>query len=142
MEHTNTQTNKGETMSACIDNLTIGEIKELKSLLSGGATNNDEVSSHLYGQYVIVRARDAGVHAGYLEHQSGRCVRLRDARRLWKWRAATGISLSDVAASGVRASDCRIAAVVSSQSILDACEVLSTSTAARNSITEATTYEP
>lgn len=47
--------------------------------------------------YVIVRARDAGVHAGYLVHRDdeNKIAELAQARRLWRWhgRTLTGLAL-------------------------------------------------
>lgn len=44
----------------------------------------------MVGQYVIVRCRDAGVHAGVLESHQGRECVLTDSRRLWYWKPAKG----------------------------------------------------
>ena len=42
----------------------------------------------MIGKYVIVRCKDAGVHAGYLvSHHDRQCV-LRKSRRLWYWKPA------------------------------------------------------
>lgn len=67
----------------------------------------------------------------------GATVELTDARRLWRWWAAKGVSLSGVAAHGLHPSkikDCRIAAPVSHALINDVCEVLAASDEARASI--------
>jgi len=56
----------------------------------------------LTGRYVIVRCRDAGVHAGVLISHSGRECLLQDARRLWYWKPASkGAFLSGVALYGL-----------------------------------------
>lgn len=53
------------------------------------------------GARVLIRADKAGVHFGTLEEisESGRRVRLSNARRLWSWEGA--LSLSEVAGKGV-----------------------------------------
>lgn len=55
------------------------------------------------GKYVIVRCRDAGVHAGILKSRDGdRQCELTDARRLWYWKAAGKAAfLSGVANHGL-----------------------------------------
>ena len=51
--------------------------------------------------YVIVRCRDAGVHAGILVSYNGRQAELTQSRRLWKWNQAKGALLSGVANYGL-----------------------------------------
>lgn len=89
------------------------------------------------GSYVIVRSSPSGCWAGTLASIYGQTVELTDARRLWRWWAAEGVSLSGVAAKGLRAdkvTDCRIAAPVTSAIIFEVCEVLAATRAARDSI--------
>lgn len=53
------------------------------------------------GDYVIVRSRDAGVHAGELVSHSSGEVTLTKSRRLWYWVCAKGDFLSGVARHGL-----------------------------------------
>jgi hypothetical protein len=55
----------------------------------------------MIGRYVIVRCRDAGVHAGVLVETEGRACTLNEARRLWYWKPFEGAFLSAVAVSGL-----------------------------------------
>ena len=56
----------------------------------------------MIGKYVIVRCRDAGVHAGILVGNDGRECVLTEARRLWYWKPAKGAKfLSGVANCGL-----------------------------------------
>ncbi len=57
----------------------------------------------MIGKYVIVRCRDAGVHAGVLKTHEGRECLLDEARRLWRWRVPIGAPdyLSGVATHGL-----------------------------------------
>ena len=74
----------------------------LLKLLNGTSSPPASPASDWIGQYVIVRCRDAGVHAGVLESASGRTCRLAESRRLWRWTPAHGAAfLSGVAASGL-----------------------------------------
>lgn len=73
-----------------IDQLTVGEVKKLIQVFEGfgliQAPNSKEIDNKMLGKYVIVRCRDAGVHAGYLESYTGRECVLTAARRLWEHR--------------------------------------------------------
>lgn len=93
-------TSKEKTM---IDNLTIGEAKELAKMFGGGASAPAAIKGD--GRPVIVRSRDAGVQFGYLEEYSltGATVTIRNARQMWSWTAAQGGTLLDCATHGVKA---------------------------------------
>lgn len=53
--------------------------------------------------YVICRGYYCGVHAGYLKKHDGNHATLVRSRRLWYWKAKSGISLSAVAQHGIKA---------------------------------------
>ena len=79
------------------------------------------------GDYVIVRCRNAGVHAGYLALREKGLVRLKNSRRLWRWWSK--FSLSGLADCGVLKSkvkevrfSCVLAQVDLTES--DVCEIL------------------
>ena len=94
----------------------------------------------LIGQYVIVRSSPSGCWAGTLQAMDGSTVTLADARRLWRWWAAKGVSLSGVASAGLhpkKLTECRIAEPVGTAIINEVCEVLSTTDEAKASITGA-----
>jgi hypothetical protein len=96
-----------------IDELTIGEAKQLASLF--GQTNNTSSAGSLnkmVGKKVIIRTYSAGVHFGELVEKEGKEVILKNARRLWYWKTTDkGISLNEVANSGV-AKDSKVTAPV------------------------------
>lgn len=101
------------------------------------------VADHLIGKYVIIRATGAGVHAGTLAaHDGGQVVRLTNSRRLWRWTAAKGITLSSVAQYGVKEGWTKIPAVVDDLIITDACEIIATTPEAQASIEGWPVYEP
>lgn len=89
------------------------------------------------GTPVIVRANGAGVHFGLYQGHNGQEVQLTNARRLWQWWAAKSISLSGVAAYGVKHDKSRIGAPVAATIITDAVELLTVTDDAAKSITEA-----
>lgn len=102
------------------------------------------IADHLIGRHVIIRATGAGVHAGILAAHAGQTVRLTRARRLWRWSAAKGHTLSGVALHGLKRKEGwdRIAGAVDDQIILDACEIIATTPEAQASIEEMPAYEP
>ncbi len=82
-----------------LDDLTIREAKQLAQLFSGAEKSSS--LNAMIGQNVIVRTYSAGVHFGVLSEKSGKEVILKNARRMWYWKAKAGISLSAVATNGL-----------------------------------------
>lgn len=100
------------------DDLTIGQAKQLASMFGGQASNA------MIGKYVIVRCRDAGVHAGVLESTDGRSCTLTEARRLWYWKVrGSGDFLNAIALAGVHA-DSKLSAPVERMQLTENCEIL------------------
>ena len=96
-----------------IDNLTIGELKQLQSLLGGNNSESLGLNS-LVGNKVIIRTYSAGVHFGELVEKAKNEVILKNARRLWKWKTNNnGISLSEVANSGLDNNQSKVCELVS-----------------------------
>jgi hypothetical protein len=121
-----------------INDMTIGQAKELAAMVSSHAP----AQKALIGEYVIVRCRDAGVHAGTLIDYEGRTVILKNSRRLWYWVCANNqISLSGVASEGVVEKESKIPAVVGTLILSDACEILETTPQCQESIERAPVYE-
>ena len=84
-----------------INELTIGEAKELIAAL-GGVFNKSESKPHPFlGRRVLVRTYSAGVHIGTLVSADGTECLLEDSLRLWKWEGG-GLSLSSVANNGIK----------------------------------------
>lgn len=102
----------------------------------------DHPASQMIGQFVIVRSRDSGVHAGTLVSVRDRTIRLTGSRRLWYWKAAKGHTLSGVALHGVDAKSSKIAGELGEIVVLDACEIIPTTAAAGQSILGAPEYDP
>ena len=95
------------------------------------------------GKYVIVRCRDAGVHAGFLKGRHDRSAELAESRRLWRWRVNgnKGITLSDVAQLGLDKKDTKLGAAVSIL-LTETCEIIECSPEAAANIAQFATYEP
>lgn len=66
--------------------------------------------------YVIVRGRNVGVHAGYLQEDSRDRMVLRDARRLWRWGGAATLSQLAVHGPSLPA-ECKFAVPVPRQEL-------------------------
>jgi hypothetical protein len=58
----------------------------------------DAAMPEVSGEYVIVRCRNAGVHAGYLQSRTETVLRLKNSRRLWQWWSK--FTLSELAIDG------------------------------------------
>lgn len=95
-----------------------------------------EMKDPLQNKYVICRCYSAGVHAGELVCQDGDTVLLKDARRLWNWKAKAGVALSGVAVNGL-ASGCRIDSRVELIRLTGVIETILCSKEAQESISNA-----
>jgi len=115
-----------------LNDLTIGEARELAALFSGVSVVN--VDHPFVGKYVIARCYSAGVHAGEVVSVDGENVVLKDSRRLWKWQAQNGIALSGVAQHGLKAADSKIDVVNPVIYLTGVCELIPATEAARESI--------
>ena len=82
---------------------------------------------------VIIRTYSAGCWFGRLSSKEGREVILKKARRMWRWHAAEGISLSGCAIHGIRQEKSKIVEQVDSV-WLEAIEIIPCTDAAADSI--------
>ena len=96
------------------------------------------MKNEMIGKYVIVRCRDAGVHAGVLIGQEGRECVLDQSRRLWRWVVPKGASefLSGVAADGLDHTGSKIGGSIKVH-LTETCELIECSAKAEASIREA-----
>ena len=73
--------------------------------------------------YCIVRTFSAGVFAGNLSHQDGKCGTVKNARRIWYWKGAA--SLSQLAVDGVKnPQDCKFAMEIPEVRLTEIIEVI------------------
>lgn len=85
------------------------------------------------GDYVMVRARSAGVFAGTLESREGTEVLLSNARRIWYWSGAA--SLSELAERGTSdPGNCKFPTPVREVLLMEVIEVIPISINARRTI--------
>ena len=119
-----------------INELTIGQAKELASLFGGQSTSSNDGINFAIGEHVIIRTYSAGVWAGTLKQKAGNEVILGDAKRLWRWWAKESISLSAVANYGINRDKSEIAPAVDNV-WLEAIEIIPTTKVSQKSIVEA-----
>jgi hypothetical protein len=72
-----------------IDELTIGEVKQLAALFSGTSATHPMV-----GRRCLIRTYSAGVHIGDVVAVNEMEVHLKNALRLWKWEGGAVTSWS------------------------------------------------
>ena len=98
-----------------LDDLTLGQIKELQKMTVGFLSNStpiaatisnedvaqDEINQHAIGKYCIIRTYSAGVWAGVVSKKFKDELILTEARRLYKWHCVEGISLSEISLYGL-----------------------------------------
>lgn len=86
-----------------IDDLKIGEAKQLAALFGGTAQGaiNTQPAHPMLGKRCLIRTYSAGVHIGDVAYVNGMEVKLENALRLWKWEGG-GLSLSAVANNGIK----------------------------------------
>lgn len=118
-----------------INELTIGQAKELANLFSSNNTTQSDNTglNTMLGRKVIIRTYSAGVWFGKLIEKSGNEVILEDARRMYKWWAKESISLSAVAIYGIKQEKSKIIEAVSSV-WLEAIEIIPCSDTAINDL--------
>lgn len=115
--------------------------RDLQELLGVPSTATSAPDNGMVGKYVIVRCRDAGVHAGVLEWHHGRECLLSDARRLWYWKPAEGAAfLSGVAFKGLH-KDSKVGAPIQVH-LTENCEIILCTEVAAKSIAGAPDHEP
>jgi hypothetical protein len=93
-------------------------------------------------QFVIVRTRSAGVHAGALESYDKQVREsiLSGARRLWYWDGAA--SLSQLAMEGTKKPNtCKFPCIVKKVILPETIEILETTQEAQNSILDVPIWE-
>lgn len=117
-----------------INDLTIGEAKEIASMLSGLSSSGDSIHRHIIGKVCVVRTYSAGVHIGEVVEVTETEVLLKNAKRLWKWSGA--FTLNEVAENGVDNSGSRISQPVPLILLSQKIEIIPASEGAQK------TYEP
>ena len=137
----NNQTTKGtkeQRNKMNINDLTIGEAKELSNLFNSGNSNSSGIDSHLIDKVCIFRTYSAGVFFGKLKTKIGKECIVDNCRRLWYWKTKDGISLSEVSKTGLH-SDSKVCAETNNH-WLEAIEIIPCSQNAISNIVEQADY--
>ena len=95
---------------------------------------NDTATIGKLGRKVIVRSRDAGVIYGEYAGNEGSTIHVKNGVQMWKWFAAKGISLLDVATYGVRKADCKFSQATATVTVFNACALIDVTAEAAASI--------
>ena len=123
-----------------INELTIGQVKEIAgiaanlSTVTSSAANAPQNPQFTIGQKVIVRSRDAGVLFGEYAGNDGSTIHLTTAIQMWKWFAAKGITLLDVATYGVKKSECKFSTAQAKLTVFNACALIEVTDEATKSL--------
>jgi hypothetical protein len=110
-------------------------LKLINLLVDDKPVNQGGMDDYQIGNHVIIRTYSAGVWFGILEKKCKKEVILKNARRMWRWKAKEGISLSAVAQYGIDQTESRIAGPV--ETWLEAIEIIPCSGVAIESIKNA-----
>jgi hypothetical protein len=103
----------------------------------------ETLTTHLIGQQVLIRSNMSGVHYGTLHAVSGNSARLENSRRLYKWSTGgKGVSLSEVAITGIDHANSQITAWLPDIIIGDVCEIIPTHGMADATISGAKVHTP
>jgi len=87
-------------------------------------------------EYAIVRSRNHGVLAGYIESFEGQTVKLKNCRRIWKFVGCE--TLEEMSVYGTKKiNQCRIAPLVQKEVMLEACGIIYCTEEAKKCIEEA-----
>jgi hypothetical protein len=92
---------KEKTMN--INDLTLGQLKEISDLVQFGNPSPNTITHPLLGRRCIVRTYSAGVHIGdvaWINPNNAMECKLENALRFWRWDKG-GLSLSAIANNGV-----------------------------------------
>ena len=116
--------------------MTIQNLKDLIEIANalGAAPSTAPAPIGVMGRKVIVRSRDAGVIFGDYAGNDGSTVHLRNGVQMWKWKAAQGISLIDVATYGIDSSGCKFSPASATVTVFNACALIDVTDAAAASM--------
>lgn len=88
-------------------------------------TKNTMMRDAVIGKKVIIRSDDSGVHFGTLVEWDDATVLLHNSRRLWEWSTGgTGISLSEVAITGIDHGGSKITMTLPELIVVGVCEII------------------
>lgn len=132
----------GENMNININDLTIGQVKEISGMLNSSTPTKTNLYERYIGKPVLVRSRNEGVNFGFVVAVDETGVILKDARRLWYHKPAdTSQSWYEGVANTGLSSDSKIAPPVGEKAIIENYSITTCNICAVKSITEAPSHE-
>ena len=125
-----------------VDDLTLGQVKELQNLLGQTTNKASNILSNAIGKYVIVRSRNEGINAGILAIADGTGCMIKEAIRIWyhKPKDAKTAWYEGVAVTGLHSSS-KISTKVAEKYIIEDYSITLCTNIAKNSINEHTPHE-
>lgn len=83
-----------------IDELTLGQLKEIQALLGSNENKQEKTKHPMLGRRCLIRCYSAGVHIGTITYIDGMECKIENCLRLYKWEDG-GLSLSAIATNGI-----------------------------------------
>ena len=123
-----------------LDDLTIGEAKQLANMFNKSESSN--ILSDVIGKYVIVRSRNEGINAGVVKAADETGIILTEARRIW-YHKPKNKKLSwyeGVAKTGL-SSDSKVSGSVDEKAIIESYSITFCTKEAEASIREISAHE-
>ena len=71
-----------------IDDMKLGDLKKIAAMFGGGNAAQSSIYAEMIGKYAIIRSRNEGINAGYIEQADGTGIVLKSARRIWYHKPA------------------------------------------------------
>lgn len=121
-----------------IDELTIGEAKQLAALFQQPQSNGTGLEGFGVGEKCIIRTYSAGVFFGELASRSGQEALLKNSRRIWNWSGA--FTLSAVSQKGVGSA--KMSQVEPEKMVAEVIEVIPCTEEAISNLEGIKTHEP
>ena len=110
-----------------INDLTIGQVKELTAMFNGQSAMDAPgvaIGTGLIGKYAIVRSGNEGVNAGVISEMDDTGIILKCARRIWYHRPANktlswyeGVALSGLSDDSTLSAEVPLKAIIEKYSI-------------------------
>jgi len=125
-----------------IENLTIGQVRELQALIGGNsAPKAENTLPYPIGKYVICRSSNEGVNAGILLAADETGCQLKDARRLRTHKPVIGAWYEGVSLTGLDYEESTTSAAAPEKFIIEDYSLTVCTDAAAESIKNAPAYE-
>lgn len=129
-----------------INELTIGQAKELATLFKNQRPEPSSIGKYAVGKKCIIRTYAAGVFFGEVAEREGQELVLKNARRIWSWSGnfpsdgSRAFTLSAVAQDGIKSG--KLSRVEPEKLVLQVIEISPCSDKAIKQLEEAKAHDP